>query len=61
MQELRAQIHAQLKLADTLKKLGDHAGIDRKSLTSKVKAFSVTAVFYSHKDTVSLVVIPIIV
>ena len=40
MQELRAQIHAQLKLADTLKKLGDHAGIDRKSLISKVKAFS---------------------
>jgi hypothetical protein len=26
MQELRAQIQAQLKLADTLKKLGDHAG-----------------------------------
>ena len=36
----RAQIHAQLKLADTLKKLGDHAGIGRKSLISKVKAFS---------------------
>ena len=27
MQELRAQIQAQLKLADTLKKLGDQAGI----------------------------------
>jgi hypothetical protein len=26
MQELRAQIQAQLKLAETLKKLGDHAG-----------------------------------
>ena len=26
MQELRAQIQAQLKLADTIKKLGDHAG-----------------------------------
>ena len=26
MQELRAQIQAQLKLADTLKKLGDQAG-----------------------------------
>ena len=26
MQELRAQIQAQLKLADTLRKLGEHAG-----------------------------------
>ena len=26
MQELRAQIQAQLKLADTLKKLGEQAG-----------------------------------
>ena len=29
MQELRAQIQAQLKLAQTLKKLGDHAGSDK--------------------------------
>ena len=28
MQELRAQIQAQLKLADTLKKLGEQAGAD---------------------------------
>ena len=28
MQELRAQIQAQLKLADTIKKLGDHAGFN---------------------------------
>ena len=33
MQELRAQIQAQLKLADTLKKLGDHAGEDFKWMT----------------------------
>jgi hypothetical protein len=29
MQELRAQIQAQLKLADTLRKLGEHAGQPR--------------------------------
>ena len=40
MQVLRAQIQAQLKLADTLKKLADHAGIDRKCLIPKTKAFS---------------------
>ena len=33
MQELRAQIQAQLKLADTLKKLGDQAGKERGRVT----------------------------
>ena len=30
MQELRAQIQAQLKLADTIKKLGEQAGFNSK-------------------------------
>ena len=32
MQELRAQIQAQLKLADTIKKLGEQAGLNSKVL-----------------------------
>ena len=33
MQELRAQIQAQLKLADTLKKLNENAGEDNEGLS----------------------------
>ena len=37
MQELRAQIQAQLKLADTLKKLNENAGEDNKNKDKKAK------------------------
>ena len=39
MQELRAQIQAQLKLADTIKKLGEQAGIVLVYMYSKIQGF----------------------
>ena len=48
MQELRAQIQAQLKLAQTLKKLGDHAG-ERNSFKPSENLY-----FFSDKNGLPL-------
>ena len=51
MQELRAQIQAQIKLAETLKKLSDNAGPAKIIINNSYKIFG----YFQRKTTLILV------
>ena len=51
MQELRAQIQAQIKLAETLKKLSDNAGPTQILINNSYKIFG----YFQRKTTLTLV------
>ena len=50
MQELRAQIQAQLKLAETLKKLAEHAGKNSYKFWSQTKTWSLLCFHSFHMN-----------